>query len=125
MEMLLLAAAGLAVFFAVKAARRRAYPHRLMELEQALRLHAAARKHTDREGADELVRLAEDLALARGLVNGSDEGLRAQWHRLRPQLLHLTSESALQRVDLFHSDRRHAIQQAVYDLVTRLDARTG
>lgn len=125
MEMLLLAAAGIAMFFAVQAARRRAYPHRLMELGQALKLHAAARKHTDREGADELVRLAEDLALAQSLANGSDEGLQSQWHRLRPQLLHLTSESALQRVDLFHSDRRYAIQQAVYDLVARLDARAG
>ena len=126
MELLLLVVAGVAAFFAVKAARRRSYPHRLMDLEQALKLHAAARRQTDPQGAGELIQLADDLAYSQRLVNGSGgEALRTEWRRLRPQLLHLTSESALQRVDLFYSDRRHSIQQAVYDLVTRIDARTN
>ncbi|MCK9688464.1 hypothetical protein [Scleromatobacter humisilvae] len=125
MELLLLVAAGIVVFVGLKAARSRTYPHRLMDLEQALRLHATARRQSDPEGAAELMQLADDLAHAQRLVNGGDMALRAEWRRLRPQLLHLTGEAALQRVDLFYSDRKNSIQQAVYDLVKRIDARTN
>jgi len=100
-ELMLLIAAliGLWLFKSSKAKR---YPNRLLELEQALQTQADLRLHRnkDAETSCQLAKLAEDLKRAQYLLNEGSESVRSNWPRLRPQMLHLTSEEILTRVDL-------------------------
>lgn len=125
-EILLLVAAifGIWIF---KNSKTKQYPNRLLELEQALQTHAALRLHRneDAQTSQNLELLAKDLQRAQYLVNDGNDSVRSNWSRLRPQILHLTSEDTLKSVDLFYTDRREEFKAAVYDLVSRLDKMEG
>lgn len=121
-NILVLVAAGVGIWMFKKSKTSR-YPHRLFELQQALNNHADLLLHRnhDEETATELSRLAEHLKLALQLPREPAEFVRQHWMLARPHLLHLTSEDALKRVDLFYSDRREPTKAALYDLIGRLD----
>ncbi|WP_305336230.1 hypothetical protein [Hydrogenophaga sp.] len=106
-----------------KSSKEKKYPNRLLELEQAIQTQADLRlyRNKDAETSFRLTKLAEDLRYAQHLLNESSESVRSNWPRLRPQILHLTSESSLKIINVFYTDRREELKAAVYDLVRRLD----
>jgi hypothetical protein len=122
-EFLLLAAVALVGLWIYKASKAKKFPNRLHELEQALQTHADLRLHRNKDtiGSAELTKLAEALRRSQHLLNEGSESVHANWSKLRPQILHLTSEDALNSVDLFYSDRRDEFKFALYHLVGRLD----
>jgi hypothetical protein len=127
MAELLIFVVALVGFCIYKASKAKKHPNRLLELELALRTHADLWLHRNKDASAsaEMTMLADDLRSARQLLNEGSESVHASWSRLRPQVLHLTSERALKSVDLFYTDRREEFKAAVYDLTNRLDGMDG
>jgi hypothetical protein len=123
MTELLFIAAALVGLWIYKTSRTNKLPNRLLELEQALQTHADLRLHRNKDvaGSAQLTELAAALRRSQHLLNESNESVRANWSRLRPQMLHLTSEDALKSVDLFYTDRREEFKAAIYHLIGHLD----
>jgi hypothetical protein len=117
--LVLIAVAFAAWWFAKEKSSR--FPQRLDALRRSLQLHAQARQATDPFGADDLNRLASDLQEAVSLCNDSVDAVHARWSALRPQLLHLTSEDILNRVDLFYIPEREEYKAAIFNVVATLD----
>ncbi|MES2384341.1 MAG: hypothetical protein V4593_07320 [Pseudomonadota bacterium] len=125
-EILLLVGAAIA-FWAFSKSTSKKHPHRLSEIEQALRKQADLWLHRNKDVAssNELIQYADALKEAQFLANESSESMRQKWEAIRPHVLHLTSEDSLKRMDLFYSDRQQEFKAALYELVTRLDKKAS
>lgn len=106
-----------------KSSKKSKYPHRLFEIQNALETRAALFLHRGKnsEASQKLALMAEDLKLSQFLLNDSSDAVLKSWPRLRPQMMHLTSEAALNQIDLYYTDRRDELKDAVFDLIERLD----
>jgi uncharacterized membrane protein YccC len=125
-EILFLVGVAIA-FWAFSKSKSKKHPQRLYEIEQELRKQADLWLHRNKDVAtsNELNQYADAIKTAQLLANESSESVRQKWSPLRPHLLHLSSEEALKRIDLFYSDRQPEFKAAIYDLVSRLDKKAG
>jgi hypothetical protein len=112
-------------FFIYRYSLRTKYPARLLELQDALRVHAVARLHHSNDKDDatarELDEIAEHLGDAQMLANAAPAAIAREWPRIHRSVRMSIDPDILNRLGYFEPDRRSQVKAAVFDLESRIE----
>jgi hypothetical protein len=112
-------------FFIYRYSLRTKYPARLIELQDALRVHSAARLHhsndKDDATAKELAEIAKHLGYAQMLANSAPAEVAREWPKINYWVRMSINPDILNRLGYFEADRRSQVTAAVFDLESRIE----
>jgi hypothetical protein len=108
-------------FFVYRYTLRTKYPARLLELQDALRVHSKARCHTDPSGAQELAEIEECLGHAQMLAHAATSDVAREWPTIRWHVRKSIDPDILNLLGYFETDRRRQVTAAVFDLESRIE----